>query len=224
MTRKDERMTAEPDRKPAYLTAVSLRERGWTPAMIRDLLGEPDETRPNPVYRSAAPVRLWDEDRVTGAEAATGFAGLAARGARRSAAGTAAADSRRAALAAEIAAVIITVPVLHRDALTRRACDAYNRRQWDVRADADWDWALASENSDPAFLERIAVNYLRHELTDYESHLDAIAGRTGVRDGERLVRARVYDAIASAYPDLAAECRRQLAWREAQDGARQAGG
>jgi hypothetical protein len=34
-----------------------LRERGWTEAMIRDLLGNPDLTIGNPHYKTAAPMR-----------------------------------------------------------------------------------------------------------------------------------------------------------------------
>jgi hypothetical protein len=42
--------------------------------------------------------------------------------------------------------------------------------------------SLASAASDPEFFKRIMVNYLRHELTDYERRLDMIAGQIGCRD------------------------------------------
>jgi len=52
-----------------YLTLSDLRGRGWTDAMVREYLGEPDATRPNPIYRSAAPVRLYLAERADAAEA-----------------------------------------------------------------------------------------------------------------------------------------------------------
>src|SRR2546429_7280232 len=46
------------------LTTSALKERGWTLALIKKFLGEPDDTRENPHYRSAAPMRLYTIDRV----------------------------------------------------------------------------------------------------------------------------------------------------------------
>jgi hypothetical protein len=46
-------------RRDDFLTLTELRDRGWTPAMTRDLLGKEDLQRRNPFYRTAAPVLLW---------------------------------------------------------------------------------------------------------------------------------------------------------------------
>lgn len=75
--------------------SAKLRERGWTEAMIRDLLGAPDLTVPNPYYRSSAEMRLWRVQRVEAAEAEPGFAEQRKRGERRSAAAGKAAETRR---------------------------------------------------------------------------------------------------------------------------------
>lgn len=75
--------------------SAKLRERGWTESMIRDLLGDPDLTVPNPYYRSADPMRLWRLQRVEAAESAPGFAEQCDRGARRRAAASKAAETRR---------------------------------------------------------------------------------------------------------------------------------
>jgi hypothetical protein len=52
-----------------HLTVAGLRERGWTVAMIREYLGEPDTTRPNPRYWRAAPMKLYLAERAELAEA-----------------------------------------------------------------------------------------------------------------------------------------------------------
>jgi hypothetical protein len=87
---------------PAHLSVPALRARGWSPSMIRDLLGGHDDEKKNPRYATAAPMKLYRASRVVAAEDLPEFAALAAKGARQSAGGTAAADRRRARKAAEI--------------------------------------------------------------------------------------------------------------------------
>jgi hypothetical protein len=56
------------------LTLQSILERGWTRSMVDALLGEPDDWRDNPKYRSAAPMRLYLYKRVVEMEATPDFA------------------------------------------------------------------------------------------------------------------------------------------------------
>ncbi len=79
-----------------YLTMSGLRERGWTDAMIRDYLGDPDATRPNPRYWSAAPMKLYLADRAEAAEATPEWAARKALGDKRRAAGEAVFARKRA--------------------------------------------------------------------------------------------------------------------------------
>lgn len=63
----------------------ALKERGWTPAMIRDLLGPHDRERDNDLRvgrsnrRVDAPVKLYAQERVLAAEATEKFAALQER-------------------------------------------------------------------------------------------------------------------------------------------------
>lgn len=59
--------------KDNYQTSWSLKKRGWTDTMIKSILGEPDEYRVNPYHKSAAPMRLWSEDKVRRAERTKAF-------------------------------------------------------------------------------------------------------------------------------------------------------
>lgn len=182
--------------------------------MIRDLLGDPDQTRPNPVYRSAAPARLWSLARVVEAEGGPAFTSRRASGKRRSAVSAAAADRKRAGLLAGIRGVSVTVPRMDRDKVIRQACAHYNALAGE-RGRYD---AAAGPDADPAFLERITVNYLRHELTGYEQELADLYGLTGRPEASRLIKERVLDAIAAAYPWLAGECQRQKPGQPAWQG------
>ena len=75
--------------------ATGLRERGWTEAMIRDLLGDPDLLADNPHYKSAAPWRLWRLQRAEAAEATAEFAARRDRAVRQCAAAGKAAETRK---------------------------------------------------------------------------------------------------------------------------------
>lgn len=68
----------------------------------------------------------------------------------------------------------------------------------------------ATADSDPAFLARIEVNYLRHSASTYDAQLQK-ANRFGERGRElaRAVKSRVLQVIAEVYPELSAECARQ---------------
>ena len=62
-----------------------------------------------------------------------------------------------------------------------------------------------------ASCERLCVNYTRHRLTNYHRLLERFdAGDLAVLSA---IRAKVYAAISVAYPQLAEECKRQLADR-----------
>ena len=59
--------------KQDHCSVAGLKHRGWTDAMIRDLLGEPDKRGANPHYRKAAPTRLFKISRVELIEATEAF-------------------------------------------------------------------------------------------------------------------------------------------------------
>lgn len=61
------------DRCGPYIGVAELKERGWSPSMITQFLGEPDRTAPNPGGRNAPRVKLWLFTRVDTIEASEGF-------------------------------------------------------------------------------------------------------------------------------------------------------
>lgn len=186
--------------RTTYVTLAGVRRRGWTDAMVRDLLGTPDVQGRDPRRWSLAPVRLYLLARVEAVERTAEFGEAAAlRRARASAPGPHA-EQRRAAVLAAIRAESIEVPLLPGPELERRA--VRHRHLLGARG----------PGPDPAAsLARWQVSYLRHALARYESLLDGLYGETGRGEAERLLRQRMYEAIAAAYPALARECRRRIA-------------
>jgi hypothetical protein len=200
---------------PASLLATSqLKQRGWTQGLITNFLGEPDALRPNPRYRSAAPMRLYALARVEAIEAEPAFGLARARAGLRSQRAKATAARKAEELTAQARSMPITVDRLPPDQLRRRAILAYNRWHETLSLERGYDHEPASESSDPSFLARITVNFVRHSLTAYDHSLASAAGKIGVQAAVAIIRQRVYQAIAAAYPDLADECQRQLSDRQ----------
>ena len=62
------------NRKRTMVTQSTVKKRGWTMAMIRDLLGEPDRETANPWYSQVgAPMKLFFLERVIAAESTEEF-------------------------------------------------------------------------------------------------------------------------------------------------------
>ncbi|MFF8382905.1 hypothetical protein ACF053_04525 [Streptomyces kanasensis] len=179
------------------MSLEGLRGRGWTDGMVRDLLGEPDVQ--GRARRGPGPlVRLYLLARVETVERTREFTVCArAGGAPGLEASRIAALRRRGAVLAVLRAEPIHVPVLPRAELERRAA-GYRRHVGGAGADEG-----------AGALLRWQVAYLRHALRSYDRLLDGLFAATGRAEAERLLRQRVYGAIAAAYPWLAEECARR---------------
>jgi hypothetical protein len=147
------------------MTVPTLKARGWTETLIRDYLGAPDSSCLNPYYRSAAPMRLYARARVEAVEASPAWSTLQEQVARRKAAAAKAVETKTQRLWDDLLELEITVPVMPLAELTEQACVHYHDQQ-SVRE--RWDAQEATPASNPSFLERISVNYLRHRLSSYE--------------------------------------------------------
>lgn len=204
-----------------FLTTGKLRERGWTAALIARFMPEPDDLMDNPVHRSAPPIRLYGEYRVRNIECTPEWKAAAEAAGKRRAAGKCAAATKREKLLAAIESLKIEVPYVDRETLTLRACSSYNSHKMMIAERRDWNYEYtpATPDSSPEFLERITVNYLRHNLTHYERELARVHGKVGVREAKTAIRRRVYAAISTAYPELQAECEQQMRDREQMEEA-----
>jgi len=194
-------------------TVRQLKQRGWTETLVKQFLGPPDATRPNPHYKSAAPMRLYAATRVEALEACEDWRRAAERSRMRSEAGKAVAVRKADELIERAEQLPITVTRLPLDQLQKRAIASYNAFHVEVLWERVNDYEKADAQSDPAFLSRITVNYIRHSLTAYDKHLQEVAGRIGLSQAIGTIRRRVYAAISATYPEYAEECQRQIQCR-----------
>lgn len=135
---------ADESERARLVTTSTLKERqGWTDAAIKKFLGEPDELRENPRYRSAAPMKLFRIGRIEDVERTPEWAEWDERSTRRSRAASAAIERRQeianAALKHDLDAFLAGMEVSFRapddlteESATRAAIDAYNERQRDL--------------------------------------------------------------------------------------------
>ncbi|CAL9584138.1 hypothetical protein [Streptomyces sp. NPDC095602] len=188
--------------RTVFVSLEGLRSRGWTDGMVRDLLGQPDVQGRSPRQAAGASmVRLYLLARVEAVERAREFRVCARAGGAAGLTGTrVAAEGRRRAVLATLRAEPIRVPILPPAELERRA----------VRYRREVGGAGADDGAGPSGTARWQVGYLRSALRSYDRLLDGLFAAAGRAEAERLLRCRVYGAIAQAYPWLAEECRRRM--------------
>jgi hypothetical protein len=206
-------MKREPD-GPPMLYESTLLKRGWSKALVAELLGEPDKLGINPHYKSGPPTRLYLQSRVEEAERSPKWiSSQEGRDGRREAAALAV-KTKTETLMAQIEQLVVRLPRLDNDELMSLAVRNKNTSipDWVIeRGDARF---AVLEDLHPwpdydEFRDRICVNFLRHGATSYDRVLRGIYGRVAKREAHRRLSKKIYDAIAEAYPMLAREAHRQ---------------
>lgn len=185
-------------RPPGLVAASDLLRRGWTDGMIRDLLGAADTTARNPHCAHGHPMRLYATSRVAFVERSPSFRERLGVAQRKRTAGLAAARRRRAALLEWVADLPIVPPPIPMSRLARIATDYF-----DALPDTDLtclpfviDHVVTSRR------DAQLVVYLALHMTGHEEALAPFIGMPGYPDAVAVIRRRILDAIAHAYPSL----------------------
>jgi hypothetical protein len=202
-----QKQTKEPKKpkEPRISIACLKQKRGWTEALIQKFLGAPDATAPNPHYRSGSPMKLYLLKRVEETEKLPEFVVAKEKASKRSQTGKRVQATLATKLIERAWRLPLQITKYANGAVLHFAIEDYN----DWHSDFD-NFVPATPKSDRDFLERIQVNYIRHQLTQYDDSLEEVAGKAGVSEAIRVIRTRIYAAIAKAYPQLAAKCQAKL--------------
>jgi len=182
----------------------ALSRRGWTAQLMETLLGEADCIESVHSSTDIPPTRLYSLRRVEAAERSGAFLEAQKLQAAKTEENADKLRNEFDNLVAEIKRLEIIVDVIDIEEARQQAIVAYNSRRHERLPD----------QIDPGFLGRITVNWLRHERTFYDHAIELIAGHYFAAQATRLIRHRVLDAIAAAYPELHRECERQKRVRE----------
>lgn len=191
------------------LTQTALIEMGWTKTMIEKLLPEPELKR-NRLYPSASPIKLWPVETVEAVMETPEYQTALEKAEKRRAAAKKADETKTAnavALAVSLAEKI-TVKVIPVESLRSRTLAA--KQAWYDSHDY-YDFPREAYGADEATMARWMVNYIRHNLTEYDRTLyDHLHIRTqkGWLIYAEIKRATL-EKIAQAYPILADEANYQ---------------
>ena len=187
------------------LTKTEVKERGWTEAMIRDYLGESDDTYEMRGYRRTT-VKLFLKARVMKAEKSSDFGARMAQRIVRGEAGKRAAARREEVLLKEVSEMPISIEFDgDMKSLEWKAIAAYRAHREAIA----WDRGDYYDGSVPDDPQRLMVNYLRHECTDYDLEVFNLFGQVGREKAYRLLKDRMLKEIATQFPALEEECARQ---------------
>jgi hypothetical protein len=166
-----------------YFSVTDLYKRGWTKKLIESMALIPDQTKTNPRYPNAAPMKLFSAPRIYDLERSEKFKTLGATK-----------DTKEKPITDHemlefVQNVEIEFDEISGDELTTAAIDAYNG--WLLNnpsvMSGKREFTPLDNEADPAFIERIKKNYVRHHLSNYEFVLAQIRGR-GCRDVGQLKR------------------------------------
>jgi hypothetical protein len=177
-------------------------ERGWTDKLISEFLGDPDKLATNPSRRSGPKMKLFDLARVELTEFEPAFReayeSARKRSIRASAAGTNVANQKRESLVIAINALPLEIPRYEPSEVLKAAINHYNSL-WMSRD----KHKIADLNSDPDFLNRITINFIRHNLVNYDQACNSLKGRIGRQEAYACLKSRVVELIQDVYPEFA---------------------
>lgn len=174
-----------------YLSSSHMRARGITDGLIQKFFPEPDKLGPNPRHPSFAPQKFYDLKRVLAVEATVAFTEAAAKAVQKQRGAQKALETKKTSTTSKArqAFVVNGLEGLTDAQLRKNARADYNRR-WDEEIQ-EGTKAKATSASPKTFQARITVNYVRHQLSNYDQVLDQLAGKTGRNEARTLMKALV---------------------------------
>lgn len=209
MERKSQKNTKA--KSEVYLNISKLKERGWTETMIKKLLLNPDKEVSNPIFKSASTMKLYSIAKVETAELTESFIKYKSQAEKRSKTMKKVSDAKKYKLLEEINSMKYVVNIIPMESLMEKAIENYNDFHFYKAVQFEnIDFLPVDKNADQKFINRIMVNYVRHNLTEYDTRLEEVAGRIGVHEGVIKIKCKILEEISKAYPELKKECSNQI--------------
>ena len=187
-----------------FITKTDLISvRKWTDRLIKKYMPVPDEIRNNPHYGRASEMKLYKISRVESIEKNEQFLIDFQKTILRRKSSLKMVETKKDNLLIEIFELPISVEFIPRNELVPLVIDDYNDRNY-------YKDDLTLRDLDQSTLERLTVNYIRHQLTSYDQCLGLIFSKVGKKEGYRLLKERIYNCISESYPELTRECTLQF--------------
>lgn len=168
-----------------FFHSSELKQRGWTEGLIKKFLPKPDETKTNPIVKSAAPMKLYKIKRVERIEKSEKFIKEMESISKRKAAARKAVETKTAKIIEWANTVKINVPTFSKDKLERNAIYHYQQ----------YHDTIICGPIDEDFINRISTNYIRHECTKYDRILDSLYGSVGKQKAYDIIKEKINQEI-----------------------------
>jgi hypothetical protein len=168
-----------------YYRSSELKQRGWTEGLIKKFLPKPDETKTNPIVKSAAPMKLYKIKRVERIEKSEKFIKAMESISKRKAAARKAVETKTAKTIEWANSVNFNVPTFSKDKLERNAIYHYQQ----------YHDTIICGPIDEDFINRISTNYIRHECTKYDRILDSLYGSVGKQKAYDIIKEKINQEI-----------------------------
>ncbi len=195
-------MTTKTKKKKEYITVTGLIEkRGWTRSMATKLLQNLDYKKvKNPIYKCAAPMILYYLKDIKRIEKTKKFAQLKEKAEKRKISAKKAVETK----------INKTVDIADTFSVTVKRIDLEDLREYTLEEKQNWynynlwdrgiyrDAYLADEET----IKRWIVNFIRHNLSDYEEQLEILEGRTGKNKGYWHFKIKLAEEMKKVYPEL----------------------
>lgn len=184
-----------------FYKSSDLLEKGWTRPLIKKLLPSPDKEVKNRM--SYGVTYLYSKKRVEDIERSDSFIEIKQAAQTRSSKAQKVADQTKTKNLNTVKKISITVARLEVEKVIDFAIESYNDHHYFDSTN------YATKDSDQSFLDRIAVNFIRHELTFYDNMLHEQFRKVGKVEAIAIIQEKVFDEIAKIYPEFANEAKRQ---------------
>lgn len=192
------------DDNARLISQSTVLDMGFTKSMIEILLPVP-VLKPNPRYRSSAPMKLYRIEDVSAAMETEAYRVASEKAEARRSSAEKAVETKRQKGEALIDTIVEELVV---ERIDIKELERIVLREKEERAAERGDYL---HRLDDETVARWMVNYVRHNLCQYDDGLMALVGKVGkdalyVRLKEGTLR-----KIAQVYPELKDECMRQAA-------------
>lgn len=209
MTARD---NAEAERPEKMVSQSTVLELGFTKSMISTLLPEPVLKR-NPHYASAPPMRLWKESDVRAVMETEAFRQTLDKSLRRKKSSEKAVATKRKNAEAILDELIETLVVVRVELPELEKRTLVAKQGWYNLHDGG---SIAAPDAET--VDRWMVNFIRHRLCRYDSGLMGIWGKVGKQELYQRFKVETLKKISITYPELRAECLRQISFLDTRPG------
>lgn len=181
-------------------TLTQIKQMGFTDSIIKTLNIIPTEIKPNP-HNKKNFMKLYSEEYIDTILKSSEFVNLVGKNINRRLGALKSTTTKVERLMRDIDNLNITIKRIEKlELLALHQYNEYNITQL----------RLANVKDDVRFLDRLCVNYIRHELTNYDNSLDFTVGKVGKYKAFNRINEKIYTRIKEVYPQYSEECDRQL--------------